>query len=185
MLGFADTESFKELIITFPSIAIRQLYDHYYKVLVHMAERRTNNQKAAEDIVQDAFAEVWKKFEWLARRKDILIGPYLISVVKKKAITHFHQSHRFHETSSDVVLEALQSTRTSKEAELIQADRHRMLHDIVSTLPRRERECIQMRFLSEMSIDSISTQLGISRKSVEKGITKGLKRLRKRKQLIY
>jgi RNA polymerase sigma factor (sigma-70 family) len=183
--GLADSEIFKDLILSWPELAIEYLYEHYYSSLIYVAERKTHDRKASEDIVQEAFIEIWKKSRWLGKQKELLIGPYLISVVKFKAITFYHQNAKRDEKKAPFLPENLLSTKVSKESEIIQSDKFNTLRGIVSTLPSREQECIEMRFFQEMSIEAISIRLGISKKAVEKNITGGLKRLRKFKSSIY
>lgn len=185
MARFAESEKFKDLIIKWPDRAIDYLYENYYNSLVHIAERKTHDRKASEDIVQEAFIEVWQKSEWLISQKGLLIGPYLIGIVKNKAITFYYQTSRLDERKSSFPLGELLSTIVSKESEIIQSDRYKTIRDIVATLPARERECTEMRFFQEMSNEAIALRLGISIKAVEKNITSGLKRLRKSKSSMY
>lgn len=173
-------ESFKDLIRKWPNKAIKLLYDHYYKALVHLAERRTNNRKVAEDIVQDVLIGIWKnsdRINWNGFR----IGPYLINLVKKRAINFYHQNARI---EKNFILERLQSTSASKESDLIQSEQYLTLRAVIAKMPTREKECLEMRYFNEMSLDAISQQLGISKKAVEKNLTKGLKRLRSQKHVI-
>lgn len=185
MAGIADSEIFKDLILAWRDRTIDYLYEHYYSSLVHIAERKTHDRKASEDIVQEAFIEVWQKSEWLASQKGLLIGPYLISIVKNKAITYYNQTAKLDQRKFPYPLEDLLNTKISKETEIIQSDMAKTLQDIVSILPAREQECIRMRFLQEMSIEAIGLRLDISKKAVEKNITSGLKRLRKFKSSMY
>lgn len=185
MAAFLDSEKFKDLINVWSDRAIDYLYEHYYHGLVHIAERKTRDRKAAEDIVQEAFIDVWKRSEWLVAQKNLLIGPYLISMVKNKAITLYYHSARLDDSKSPHILDDLLSAVVSKESEIIQSDKHKTLRDIVATLPARERQCTEMRYFQEMSIEAIATRLGISVKGVEKNITRALKRLRKSKPSIY
>src|SRR5687768_14570374 len=94
MPDFADNEKLRDLILTWPDMAIKYLYDHYYNSLVHIAERQTHDWKASEDIVQEAFIEIWKNSKRLCAREGFLIRPYLVFLVKKKSITFYHQSIR-------------------------------------------------------------------------------------------
>ena len=185
MAGFANNEVFKDLLLAWRDRSVDYLYEHYYSSLVHIAERKTHDRKASEDIVQEAFIEVWQKSEWLAMQKDLLIGPYLIGTVKNKAITLFHQRSRLGERRSSYVLDDLLSTIVSKESEIIQSDKYQTLRAVVATLPPRERACTEMRFFQEMSIEAIAIRLGISVKAVEKNITSALKRLRRLKSSMY
>jgi RNA polymerase sigma factor (sigma-70 family) len=185
MRGFADNETLKDLIHKWPDQAIEYLYDHYYSSLVHVAEQRTHDRKASEDIVQEALTEIWKKAEWLGSQKNLLIVPYLIAIIKNKSITYYYWSKKLGELNSSVYLDDLLSTKISRESEIIQSDQYNALRDIIATLPPRERACIELRFLQEMSIEAVAIQLNISKKGVEKNITSGLKRLRKFKSAMY
>lgn len=173
-------ELFKHLIRTWPNKAIKLLYDHYYSILVHIAERKTNNRKVAEDIVQDILIEIWKKSDRI-NWNGFRIGPYLINLVKKRAINFYYQDARM---VNNFIIEELRSTTATKESELIQADKYQALKDIITTMPRRERECMEMRYLQEMSVEAIAQQLGVTKKAVEKNITKGIKRLKNQKHII-
>ena len=181
MSSFPDNDKLKTLMLLHPEIAIRILYHRYYSALVTIAERRTHDRKAAEDIAQEALVEAWKNFGRLATQKEILIGPYLVSIVRNKAITCYHRSAKFaRNTFAD------DSWNTaSTEAEVVESERCEILWLTVSSLPPRQHECIEMRFRWEMSIEAISTRLGISRKSVEKGIAKGLRRLKNYRSMFY
>lgn len=164
-----------------PGIAIRNLYYQYYKTLVRVAERRTHDRSAAEDIAQEALVEAWRNFERLAKQKEMLIGPFLIRIARNKAITWYHRSAMF---TRSTFMEDFWNT-VSREVELVESEKREVLWQSVSSLPPRQHQCIEMRFRLEMSIESISARLGISRKSVEKGIAKGLSRLGNYKSLLY
>lgn len=181
MSRFPDNDKLKTLMLLHPGIAIKILYHRYYNVLVAIAERRTRDRKAAEDIAQDALVEAWKNFERLATQNEMLIGPYLVSIVRNKAISCYHHSVKFaRKTLAD------ESWNTaSREAEVVESERCEILWQSVFSLPPRQHQCIEMRFRLEMSIESISSRLGISRKSVEKRIATGLRRLRNYKSMFY
>ncbi|MDQ2656356.1 MAG: sigma-70 family RNA polymerase sigma factor [Bacteroidota bacterium] len=181
MSSFSDNDKFKTLILLQPGIAIRILYHRYYKALVCIAEQRTHDRKAAEDIAQEALVEAWRNFERLAKQKDMLIGPYLAGIVRNKAITCYHRSLK---STSNIFREDFWNT-ASQEAEVVESEKREILWRSVSSLPPRQHQCIEMRFRLEMSIEAISTRLGISRKSVEKGIANGLRRLRNYNSLRY
>lgn len=179
MAYFADNESFQDIIHRWPDRGIDYLYEHYYESLVLIAERKTHDRKAAEDIVQETLTEVWQKSELIGTRKGLLIGPYMIRIVRNKSISFYYQKTRREEKQALYLWDQLVSSIPSREWEMIRSDECKRLREIVSTLPARERACTEMRFLQEMSIGVIATRLGISIKAVEKNITRALKRLRK------
>lgn len=184
MSAFIESDSFRDLIRKWPDYALSLLYKEYYSRLLHIAERKTNNRKASEDIVQEAFLEVWKKSNWIADQKDMLIGPYLVGIVRHKAISFFHQSVREVSRSPDLMHEVMNSY-SSWESRIIQENTNARLRIIVAALPVKERECIQMKYFQEMSNEAIARELGISKKTVEKYITRGLKILRTQKPIMW
>jgi RNA polymerase sigma factor (sigma-70 family) len=184
MSAFIDSESFRDLIRKWPDYALNLLYKEYYIRLLHIAERKTNNRKASEDIVQEAFIEVWKKSKWIADQKDLLIGAYLVGIVRHKAISFFHLTSRELNRSPDLLHEIMDSY-ASWESRIVQENTYARLRLIVAALPVRERECIQMKYFQEMSNEAIARELGISKKTVEKHITRGLKILRTQKPIMW
>lgn len=179
-----DNDTFNDLILTVPDLAIKHLYSRYYRALVQISERRTHNRKASEDIVQETFIRFWSNSKRLCSQKGFLIRPYLLSYVKKKSITWYHQSSKLRNSRLQDVND-LSATKGSKEAEILALEKADCLKGIVQTLPQRQRQCVFMRFFEEMSIGSISAELGISPKAVEKNITNGLKNLRNYRSAMY
>ncbi|HTF20652.1 MAG TPA: sigma-70 family RNA polymerase sigma factor [Chryseolinea sp.] len=177
MIPGANDRSLNQLLQAWPSKAIAYLYNQYYEILVHIAERRTQDRKASEDIVQEVFIELWKKSDAISRREGFLVIPYLVSMVKKKSFTVYRNGLK-HADNAMPLLEQMPSPVPSTEYELMKTDRHWTLQLIVAALPARQKQCIEMRFLGEMSIESIAIRLSITQKAVEKNITQGLKRLR-------
>lgn len=144
MSAVIDSESFRELIRKWPDYAVKVLYDAYYGRLIQVAQRKTIDRKASEDIVQEAFIEVWKKSAWLADQKDLLIGSYLVGIVRNKAISSFHQASR-EVSRSPRLMHEIRDHGASRESEITQENTHARLRNIVAALPVRERECIQLK----------------------------------------
>lgn len=57
-------------------------------------------------------------------------------------------------------------------------DQYRRLVEAVRELPRRQRDCVALRYLSELSIADIAITLGVSENSVKTHLKRGLARLR-------
>lgn len=181
MSAFLDNDSFQELLLKWPGTVIQYLRKRYYHKLVHLSEKWTHNREASQDIVNEALIEVWKKSEWLARQKDLLIGPYLLGIVRFKSITFYHRASKQEQVQPPEFLDELGSSVPSMEAEVIKLDRYKRLRDIVSALPATMSACIDMKYFKGMNNEAIATDLGISKKTVEKAIAQGLKNLRAQK----
>ncbi|HTF20665.1 MAG TPA: sigma-70 family RNA polymerase sigma factor [Chryseolinea sp.] len=176
MIPGTDDRSFNELMRTWPSKAILYLCDHYYEGLVQIAERRTYDRKASESIVREALIELWEKSGSISRSEGFLAIPYVVNLVKKKSFVVY----RHNLTQADdrwSLLERLMIPEPSREYELMQSDKYSTLQLIVASMPVRQKQCIEMRFLKEMSTESIAIRLSTTQKIVEKNISRGLRRL--------
>jgi RNA polymerase sigma-70 factor (ECF subfamily) len=174
-----DNDLFLDLAKRWPAAAAQYLHKRFYTKLVHLSFQRTNNMEASKDIAQDVLIAVWRKLTELSNRNGFLIEHYLYGIVKKKSISYYRNSSTIQRIDPDS-LDLLANSLPSIEDHLNDKDIKDYLQDIVARLPRRERRCIQLKYFEGMSNDSIATNIGISKKSVERLITNGLRLLRLR-----
>ncbi len=77
-----NNEEFKRLLLSWPDRAVQYLYTLHRSSLVRRSEQRTHNRKDAEDVVQEAFADLWEKHREIGGKEDLVITPYLYRMVK-------------------------------------------------------------------------------------------------------
>lgn len=180
-----DNERFRNLLLSWPAKAISFLYEAYYKTLLTISERLTHNREASEDIVQETFAHVWLKHKELSQQHDQSIQFYLIKVVKYKSITFYkkksQEDTKYSGYKNGMLVDHLE---LSREERLILDERSNTLRKIISTFPKREKECLLLRLDYNLSVTEIALQLGISNKAVERSLTSAKKRLKKFKHII-
>lgn len=138
--------------------------------LVSLARFFTDDQTAAEDLVQEAFIR-------LARSGHRIQEPgsaaaYLRSIVINLARDHNRRGlvslrHRPPASSAEPSAES-QAARRESRNEVVQALRG---------LPTRQRECLALRYYLEMSVEDIAQALGVSANSVKTHLKRGLKSL--------
>ncbi|HRE68676.1 MAG TPA: sigma-70 family RNA polymerase sigma factor [Cyclobacteriaceae bacterium] len=157
----------------------------YYRRLVYISERITHNREASEEIVHDALLDIWKRTESLAAQDELLIAPYLLTIVKNKSITYYHKSVARPEDNRPIEsLDEYVSPGLSVEARILLSDRSKKLYDLVATLPERERACIELKYFQGMSNDAIARELGLSKRTVEKYCTRAIRHLQAQKSAI-
>jgi len=185
MSAFVDSETFQDLIRKWPNAVLQYLRKRYYRRLVYISAQTTRNREASEEIVHDALIEIWKRSEWLAKQDGLLIGPYLLRIVKNKSITFYHQSvSRKEDNQPADLLDELISSMPSIESGLIKADKYNKLRDIVSTLPDGEKSVIELKYFHGLSNDAVGREMGISKRTVEKYHTRAIEHLRAQKAFI-
>lgn len=176
MRTILNNDEFKTLLLAWPNRAIQYLYDLHHRGLLKASQQRTHNREAAEDIVQDAIADLWEKHHELARKDDVSIDPYLYTIVRNRSITFYHRMVRLRES----VFDETQFVPPEDEAGIDDHMIHKLL-ELLATFPAREQQCVVMKYFQEMTYDEIARELGTKKKAVERSLTSARKRLRRSK----
>lgn len=136
--------------------------------------RITSDVDASQDIVQNVFAEVWRR---ICEGEDISnLKSYLYRATQNAALTWVNRESRFdHNLSSDFDEVSEENIDTS--------ERDAGLWRIIDSLPDRCREIFLLSKRDGLSNAEIAEELGVSIKTIENQITKAYKRLRPGKGL--
>ena len=138
--------------------------------LVRLARLFVDDRNAAEDLVQEAFIRLARAAHRIEDRAKA--APYLRSIVLNLARDHNRRglvSMRHHLP--------LDQHRASIEDEIALRDDQRQVLEALRELPKRQRDCLVLRYYDELGIDDIAGVLGVSRNSVKTHLTRGLARL--------
>jgi RNA polymerase sigma-70 factor (sigma-E family) len=151
--------------------ALTGLYDAHYGVLVRVAVLLVRDQETAEDIVQDAFVDMCRRWPRL-RDRERAAGYLRTSVVNRSRSVLRHRSvvSRTRAPHPGVAAGA-------DEAVLVR-DRRSGVLDALAALPRRQREVLVLRHYLELSEAEIAETLGISRGAVKSHASRGATALR-------
>lgn len=81
-----------ELSISGTTAAFEELYRRYFDRLFDFAARTTKNRETAADLVQDSFIKAHGRLDQL--RDKAAFRPWMYSIVRREAMTHFRNSKR-------------------------------------------------------------------------------------------
>ena len=143
---------------------VLELFNREARSLVRLARVFVDNRDAAEDIVQEAFIRLARNAH---RIEDSEKAPaYLRSIVLNLArdtnrrglmsLRHYPPAGR--EVDLNRVRSTTGSSATNAKQQVLEA---------VRSLPRRQRDCVALRYFEEMSIDQIAATLEVSVNSVK------------------
>jgi RNA polymerase sigma-70 factor (sigma-E family) len=150
--------------------ALSGLHREHYPSLVRLACLLLDEQGAGEEVVQEAFVRVYESW---ARVDDPL--RYLRSTVMNLARSRMRRRLVARRRVEPVTTAAM----TAEEHAVRLDDRQEVL-DAMRTLPRRQRECLVLRYYVELSEAEIASTLGISNGSVKSHSSRGLAALARR-----
>ena len=138
--------------------------------LVQMARWFVDDITAAEDLVQEAFIRLAHNAHRI--RDGDRAAAYLRSIVINLARDHNRRGlvSLRHRPPAVPDPRSAEDHATSREdvAEVVAALRG---------LPRRQRDCVVLRYYLDLPVDEIAATLGLSRNSVKTHLTRGLKNL--------
>jgi len=154
------------------SLVIR-LYQLEGRNLVRLARLFVDDRDAAEDLVQEAFIRLARA---ASRIQDPSRAPaYLRSIVLNLARDH----NRRGLVSLRHQLPAGREVDVGPpvDDELVRDEAQRTVLEAVRSLPRRQRDCITLRYYLELGIADIAQTLGVSQNSVKTHLQRGLANL--------
>src|SRR5829696_8194052 len=134
--------------------------------LVRLARLLVDDRNAAEDLVQEAFIRLARH---AGRIDDVTRAPaYLRSIVLNLARDHNRRGLMSlrHREPADVAMATV-------EDELILREDQQRVIDALHELPRRQRDCLVLRYHFEAGIAEIAETLGISPNSVKTHLKRG------------
>ncbi|PQL93827.1 RNA polymerase sigma factor [Apibacter adventoris] len=144
---------------------------HKLKVFNYI-NRKVNNQELAEDLFQDVFIKVLltlkegkyneegKFLPWVLRISHNLIIDYFRMVNKTKVINE--SSNTYNEDYS--IFDFVKIAESSIEDLIIDEQINKDLKKLIATLPKDQREVLELRFYKELSFKEIAeeTNVGIN-----------------------
>ena len=150
---------------------VLELFNREARSLVRLARVFVDNRDAAEDIVQEAFIRLARNAHRIEDREKA--PAYLRSIVLNLArdinrrglmsLRHYPPAGR------EVDLQP-----GSIDDRIVRNERQEQVLEAVRSLPRRQRDCIALRYFEELSIEQIATTLEVSVNSVKTHLQRAL-----------
>jgi RNA polymerase sigma factor (sigma-70 family) len=167
----SDVDDGRELLVA--------LFDEHAPSLVRLARLFVDDRDAAEDLVQEAFLRLARNLDRVDDRAKV--APYLRSIVLNLARDHNRRglvSLRHHERMrTDADTDAVIASTRDVGDDLQLAEDQRAVVEAVRALPRRQRDCVVLRYYVELSVADVATTLGLSVNSVKTHLQRAFARL--------
>lgn len=155
-------------------------YRRFAPGLFSMIYQILQDQKESEDVLQEAFVQMWKKAAgYDAERSSLFTWAVMIS--RNKAIDRVRSRQRRFRTAeaAAVEVEAVPPETGGSAGDLMeQSEERKRVRSALSQLPGAQREAIDLAFFSGMTQVEISSKLGAPLGTVKARIRRGLLALR-------
>ncbi|WP_209331790.1 RNA polymerase sigma factor [Lunatimonas salinarum] len=131
----------------------------------------------AEGIVQEVFMRIWKNRQGL--NDALSFNAYLLAIMKSLIYKQAKRAARFQVYAQNARAKQ-ENDQNMGETSLLYEDLRQFSTYALSTLPKCQKEVIELKYLQHLSSDEISQKLSISKRTVETHIYKATKSLRER-----
>lgn len=152
------------------AVAVTALYQAHALGLMRLAHIMTGDRHSAEDVVQEAFCGLYRRWDHLADTGKAL--QYARSSVINGCRSVLRKASRGH---VDVPMTLLpEQVTTSAEADVLTGEERRHVMQAVRQLPRRQREALVLQYYLDLSADETAATMGISPSSVRSATHRAL-----------
>jgi len=150
--------------------AVAALYEAHALGLIRLGVVMLGDRAAAEDIVQDAFCGLYRRWHHLSDPGNAL--PYVRSSVLNGCRSQLRYRNRRlgHAGSKDMSAETVESA----ESTALLGEEHRTVLDALRRLPARQREALVLRYYIELAESEIARSMGISPGTVKSTTSRAL-----------
>jgi RNA polymerase sigma-70 factor (ECF subfamily) len=148
-----------------------KLFTESRQALHRYIRRFVGSSETAKEIVQEAFLRTYRQGESVTT-----LRAFLFSTARNLAANEY----RHRRTVERGALGDFDDSRVnlqceSLESELLRDERNRLIQEAIDRLPRQCRAAFTLRVFHECSYKEVAERLGISAKTVEKHIARGLR----------
>lgn len=158
--------------------ALRLIFDSEAPRLVAIAARILRRRELAEEAVQDAFIQIWRKSGQYAPDRGSARG-WICAVVRNRALNMLRDGKR-EELTGDEAIAELQDAGQIDQARtaFLELDSKSRLRDCLSALDERKRSSILMAYVSGFTHGEIAGRLGVPLGTAKAWVRRGLTSLR-------
>jgi RNA polymerase sigma-70 factor, ECF subfamily len=133
--------------------------------------RFVGSSETAKEIVQEAFLRTYRE-----RATVTTLRAFLFSTARNLAANEYrHRRTVERGVAGEFSDSRVNPQSESLESELIRDERNRLIQEAIDHLPRQCRAAFTLRVFHECSYKEVADRLGISAKTVEKHIARGLR----------
>jgi RNA polymerase sigma-70 factor (ECF subfamily) len=133
-------------------------------------QRFVGSSETAKEIVQEAFLRTYRQGESVTT-----LRAFLFSTARNLAANEYrHRRTMERNALGNFSLSGVKTEHESLEAESLRDERNRLILEAIDRLPPQCRAAFTLRVFHECSYKEVAERLGISAKTVEKHIARGL-----------
>ncbi len=159
--------------------AFKGLFDAHFDRLYRYVYRYLQSAEEAQDVVHDVFLRMWRQRRQIGIERDL--RSYLYATARNHALDRLKRrrvERRWWEREAAALAAGEEHLAPDPDSELEARELAAAIQRAIDTLPRRQREVMQLRWQAQLSYEEIGRVLTISPKTVAIHLTRALQHLR-------
>ena len=148
--------------------AVTELYQAHALGLTRLAYVMLGDRPAAEDVVQEAFCGLYRRWSRLSDQANA------VRYVRSSVLNGCRSVLRRNRSRASRPLTGYQPPEISAESAVLTGEERREVMRALGRLPQRQREALVLRFYAGLQASEIATAMGISPSSARSAIARGL-----------
>jgi len=143
--------------------AMRILYNRHQVRVFRFAARLVDDAASAEDVVSEAFIEVWRQADRFEGRSSV--STWIMSIARFKALSVRRRRQEIE--LDDKVAETVADQYSTPEPILLETDRRAQLRACLSQLSPDHREIIDLVYYHDKTIEEVAEIVGVPKNTVK------------------
>jgi RNA polymerase sigma-70 factor (ECF subfamily) len=143
--------------------AMRILYNRHQVRVFRFAARLVDDAASAEDVVSEAFIEVWRQADRFEGRSSV--STWIMSIARFKALSVRRRRQEIE--LDDKVADTLADQCSTPEQILLETDRGAQLRSCLSQLSPDHREIIDLVYYHDKTIEEVAEIVGVPKNTVK------------------
>jgi RNA polymerase sigma-70 factor (ECF subfamily) len=172
-LGAVTDEALIAAIAAGDEGAMRTLYNRPHVRVFRFVTRLGGNATAAEDIVSEAFIDVWRQADRFEGRSAV--GTWIMSIARFKALSA--RRRRQDVELDDKVAETVADEAHTPEEAMLSVDRSEQLRECLKQLSPEHREIVDLVYYHDKTIEEVAEIIQVPRNTVKTRMFYARKRL--------
>jgi len=157
--------------------AFNQIFSRYHQKLYFFSLGYLKSERDAEEIVQETFIKLWERRQDL--KPELSIQAYLFQIafnfIRKRMIRTIREDEFRHDLAGELADFDDHTANTLNYHFLLEH-----ISQLISELPPRQKQILELRKLEDYSVKEIAEMLGLSIKTIEAHLTAALKFLKEK-----
>jgi RNA polymerase sigma-70 factor (ECF subfamily) len=172
-LGATTDEALIAAIAAGDQNAMRTLYNRHHVRVFRFVTRLVGDATAAEDVVSEAFIDVWRQASRFEGRSAV--STWIMSIARFKALSV--RRRRQDAELDDKVAETVADEGSTPEETVLEMDRNTQLRECLKQLTAEHREIVDLVYYHDKSIEEVAVIINVPKNTVKTRMFYARKRL--------